>query len=173
MKRPLALFVASACCALLGQPAVNLQATCSNNQLHVMFMPVSKGRIFARIDTVPPGITWPPSPAFQQIEVPNGTSPTFTVKPGNYLVYVTSLEADGSWPLTSGLNVPCPPPPAPPPVTGPGITVTLDGKVIGTIASPMPVTIAFTSQPGLNIIMTPSVDGKNVLVQVVLEVIAP
>lgn len=109
-------------------PATNLTASCPTpgTQVNVNWKPLSKGRIFVRIDTNPPGVAWPPSPAFIQSEVTTvQTSITFPSHSDQaYVVYITSLESDGSWPLTDPFKLTCasapvviPPPPVTPPVS--------------------------------------------------------
>ena len=98
------------------------------------------------------------------------------LKPGPYVAYLmqdTPYWQGPAIPFSCIAAPPSPPPANPPPTSGQGVTIMLDGQTIGTIAGNMAVTIAFTSQPGLNILMTPSVDGKSVLVQVVVERLTP
>lgn len=89
-----------------GQVASNFQASCSAGQITLQWTTLTKGRLFARVDADPPGVTWPPSPAFQQIETKD-SSASFTVAPGSHVAYLTSLEGDGSWPMGPSAKLTC------------------------------------------------------------------
>ncbi len=113
---------------LLGQPAKNVQASCSGNQVAITWQ-TTRPELWVRIDTDPPGQVFPPlingkpSPAFRQARVTIERIWQQPITPGTtYIAYLTDPGDD--WAETTAIRFTCAP--------SAGITIMVDGKVVAT-----------------------------------------
>lgn len=105
------LALASGCYA---QIASNIAVSCPSPGTQAAITWTQTVPLYARIDTVPPGAVWPPSPNFVQQHF-NGTGPqmwSVPVTPGKWMTYLTAPNPDGSWAQTMPVNFTCIAPPS-------------------------------------------------------------
>ena len=169
-------------CPLLAQIATNVTATCPapGNVATVAWTAQTVSRVVARIG--PAGTSlWPLVLGIDGGQssalAPPDHSATFATTPGAaYFAYISAAELiNDGYPYTQPITFSCisappsPPTPTPSPPPSQGVTITVDGKTIATGVT----TLSFASSESVAIAMTPSEDGKTVVIQFAVAKVVP